>query len=110
MNRLMDWIEPAATLAPNVGFATARKLANSLGDANQEIALLSASGRLIHTPAGFERHLGDGLTLRGGLLRSWHYHTDSLLTAAIQRAVGEAPVGRRAGRQSTCHGAPTGFR
>ncbi len=88
MNRLMARAKPAAELALSVGFASARLLADSFGGAGRDIVLLASSGQVLHFAPDFERHLGDAVTLRSGVLRSWHPSTDATLTGAIRRAVG----------------------
>lgn len=95
MNRLMARAKPAAELALKVGFASARRLADSLSESGGEIVLLGPSGRVIHMPPDFERHLGDAVTLRAGALHSWHSPTDMKLGAAIGRTVsGGAAIDR----------------
>jgi DNA-binding CsgD family transcriptional regulator len=92
MNRLMARARPAAELALKVGLASARRLADSFAGAGRDIVLLGPSGRVIHMPPDFERHLGDAVTLRAGALHSWHSATDMKLGAAVKRAVSRGPA------------------
>ncbi len=96
LNHLMSRLDAGAKLALKVGFESSVRLADGLATTGAEIVLLNGAGRVIHSPPSFERHLGDGLTLRRGLLRSWHRPTDAKLNAAIQQAVTYAPAGERA--------------
>jgi len=92
MNQLIRIVKPAADLALRVGFAAARRMADGLSGGGKEIALLGASGRVLHLSPGVERQIGDGLVISGGHLRSWHGPSDQSLALAIRRAVHNAPA------------------
>jgi DNA-binding CsgD family transcriptional regulator len=92
MNRLATMMRPAAELALKVGLGMAQKLADSFGAVGKDIVLLSGIGRVLHTPPGFDRHIGDAFTLRRGFLSSWHAVADHQLSAAISRALAKAPA------------------
>lgn len=87
MNRLMVRLQPAAQLALKVGFAASRSTADSLAAVGRDILLLGWSGRVLHMAPGTARHVGDALTLTGGVVSSWNRDTSRRLAAMIARAV-----------------------
>jgi len=92
MNRLAARLQPAARLALRTGFTAARNLADTMSSFGREVALIGPSGRVIHMPAGFERHFGNALTIANGALGALSSEADAALQAAIRRALTPGPV------------------
>jgi DNA-binding CsgD family transcriptional regulator len=87
MNRYMSVLQSGGSLFLAAGLQTARSLADSLSMIGKDIALLSGSGRVVHMSPSFERHIGDAVTMRHGILGSWNATVDQQLTAAINKVV-----------------------
>lgn len=87
LNRLMRALQPAARLAISVGFAASQRIADTLLQGGSDIALLAASGRVIHMSSGFARHIGEGLTLTQGHLGSKDADANAQLSASVAKVV-----------------------
>lgn len=88
LNRLMSRLNAAATLAMQVGFSAAIRVAESLAGTGKEVVLLSGSGRVLHVPESFDRFVGDVFSIRRGEISAWDRDADQRLSAAIARGVG----------------------
>jgi DNA-binding CsgD family transcriptional regulator len=95
LNRLVAGLRPAAMLAVKVSLLVSTRIADSLTGIGKDLALLSASGRVLHMAPALERHIGDAIDLRAGVPRSWEHRADAALSAAIRKVVSIAPAGNR---------------
>lgn len=95
MNRLVEQLKQAATLAVKVGLSAAQDVAASLAHIGKDVALIGASGRLVGDSSSLIRHCGDAIEIRRGVVSSWEAEANRQLAAGIQRAIGRRPVGDR---------------
>jgi len=92
INRLVEYLRVASTVALQLSTTTSRQMADALGCASQPIALIRRDGRAAYLNASFNALLGADLFLRAGQIVSWRPDSDRALAAAIERAVNHRGV------------------
>ncbi|RWL78662.1 MAG: helix-turn-helix transcriptional regulator [Mesorhizobium sp.] len=90
LNRLVEGFSSACSFALRLKLATASQILDTLGDHREALALLSATGRVLHMSPAFAQLLGTRLDVRAGHIRAIDPVDDGELRALVSRSCGGA--------------------